>query len=151
MQDEPTVRTEPNRWIAALAGTCEILLAGATFLLVYRGIFSITRALLPPAYRGLAMVVVVLVVGVVVPLPRLVPTLHRGLTGRDRDFLRVGSLIGAGLGLLLSMSVMVVFGALDFASRPPALWAIPLACVLGTSVVTAYLLAGNGPSFRRQE
>ncbi len=145
MEHDLPERTPPNRWIAALVSAVWTSLAAVAWLCLFSALWSIGRALIPPPYRVFAAFVAM--VATPVAMPRLGPIFRKSLTDRDRELLTIGSFVGAALGLLFYMMLIAVANATP---QHPASIALLPACMLGTSVVTAYLLGGNGPSFRRQ-
>ena len=135
-------RTPPNRWIAALVSAVCTSLTTVAWLFLFGAAWSIGRALIPPPYRVLAACVAM--VATPVAMPRLVPIFRKTLTDRDRELLAIGSFVGAALGFLPFLVLAVVV------PRPAWTWWLLSLAVFVTSVVTSYLLAGSGPSFRRQ-
>jgi len=109
-------------------------------------VYLAAYALVRPLHRNVAQWVAPLAAfGFTPPLTRLFP---RSLTDRDRSLLRIGSVVGALLGGLLAVFVGVVLAQ-------PGLWStwgatIAAVCIVGTSIGTAYLLAGDGPAFREE-
>lgn len=131
----------PARWIAALTSTFGTFLVASTA-------FFVAWALARPAHRFLADVLGA--AAMFYAVPRFAPLFRHRLTGRDRELLRTGSVLGAGLGLLVAMAAILAVGTMtsDQHVPSPMLWAILWTSVLGTSVVTSYLLASTGPSYR---
>lgn len=147
MEHDPPQDTPPSRALASVASTLRMILVTLTWVCVAGLAGVLARALAGPRYGGVATFVAMVSVGLA--MPRMVPLFPRRLTDRDRELLGAGSAIGAGLGFIVYMlagAAMVAFGLNPARST---WWALPLSCVLGTSVTTAYLLASTGPSYRR--
>ena len=114
----------------------------------YGAVYFAVYALVRPLHSGVARFLATAMAVIVSPeLTRLFP---RSLTDRDRSLLRVGSVVGAFLGVLLTVLVGVML------VDQPDLWStwggtLAAVCIVGTSVAMAYQWVGEGPTFGREK